>query len=252
MNTKVDEQKVAIVTGGASGLGYAIARKFAAKNIRTIIMGRNEAKLREACESIGANSEYVKCDVTDFKLLPGIVDSIIKKYGKIDILVNNAGIHLKKPFLEVTDEEFNQVLLTNTAAVFSMTREVVRVMKERHSGSVLNISSMAAQYGIPLVIAYSAAKAAVEGMTRNMAVELSPEGIRVNCIAPGFIKTKMSGKALDNDPERKRKVLSRTPMGRLGTPEEVADAAYYLVSDEASFITGVVLPVDGGNLIGFS
>jgi NAD(P)-dependent dehydrogenase (short-subunit alcohol dehydrogenase family) len=125
-------------------------------------------------------------------------------------------------------------------------------MKERHSGAILNISSMAAQYGIPLVIAYSAAKAAVEGMTRAMAVECSPEGIRVNCIAPGFIKTKMSGKALDNDPERKRKVLSRTPMGRLGTPEEVADAAYYLVSEEASFITGVVLPVDGGNLIGFS
>ncbi|HPT12027.1 MAG TPA: SDR family oxidoreductase [Bacteroidales bacterium] len=252
MNKKVDEQKVAIVTGGASGLGYAIARKFAANNIRTIIMGRNEAKLKEACESIGANSEYIKCDVTDFKSLPGIVESVIRKYGRIDILVNNAGIHLKKPFLEVTDEEFHQVLLTNTAAVFSVTREVVRVMKERHSGSVLNISSMAAQYGIPLVIAYSAAKAAVEGMTRNMAVELSPEGIRVNCIAPGFIKTKMSGKALDNDPERKRKVLSRTPMGRLGTPEEVADAAYYLVSDEASFITGVVLPVDGGNLIGFS
>jgi NAD(P)-dependent dehydrogenase (short-subunit alcohol dehydrogenase family) len=252
MNTKVDEQKIALVTGGASGLGYAIAKKFAANNIRAIIMGRNEAKMKEACNSIGANSEYIICDVTDFKLLPGIVDSVISKYGKIDILVNNAGIHLKKPFLEVTDEEFNHVFLTNATAVFSLTREVVRTMKERHSGAILNISSMAAQYGIPLVIAYSAAKAAVEGMTRAMAVECSPEGIRVNCIAPGFIKTKMSGKALDNDPERKRKVLSRTPMGRLGTPEEVADAAYYLVSEEASFITGVVLPVDGGNLIGFS
>lgn len=252
MKEKDKEQKVAIVTGGASGLGYAIAKKFTAAGIMTIIMGRNEAKLKEACQSLGDNARCFKCDVTDFPSLPGMVDSIIKKYGKIDILVNNAGIHLKKPFLDVTDEEFNQVLQTNTAAVFSMTREVVRAMKERHSGSVLNISSMAAQYGIPQVIAYSAAKAAVEGMTRNMAVELSPEGIRVNCIAPGFIKTKMSGKALDNDPERKRKVLSRTPMGRLGTPEEVADAVYYLTSDEASFITGVVLPVDGGNLIGFS
>jgi len=246
------EQKVAIVTGGASGLGYAIAKKFAENNVRTIIMGRNELKLKEACASLGENTEYIKCDVTEFTSLPHIVDTIIKKYGKIDILVNNAGIHLKKPFLDVTDEEFQEVMLTNTAAVFSMTREVVRAMKVRQSGSVLNISSMAAQYGIPLVIAYSAAKAAVEGMTRNMAVELSPEGIRVNCIAPGFIKTKMSGKALDNDPERKRKVLSRTPMGRLGTPDEVADAAFYLTSDEASFITGVVLPVDGGNLIGFS
>jgi len=252
MKEKDKEQKVAIVTGGASGLGYAIAKKFTVSGIKTIILGRNEAKLKEACQSLGENACCLKCDVTDFKSLPGIVDTIVKKYGRIDILVNNAGIHLKKPFLEVTDDEFNQVLQTNTSAVFSITREVVRAMKERHSGSVLNISSMAAQYGIPQVIAYSAAKAAVEGMTRNMAVELSPEGIRVNCIAPGFIKTRMSGKALDNDPERKRKVLSRTPMGRLGTPEEVADAVYYLTSDEASFITGVVLPVDGGNLIGFS
>jgi len=252
MKKSIDEKKIAIVTGGASGLGFAIAQKFTANGIRTIIMGRNEAKLKEACISLGTNAEFVKCDVTDFSSIPHVIKSIVEKYGKIDILVNNAGIHLKKPFLEVTDEEFQQVMLTNTAAVFSFSREAVRVMKERHSGSILNISSMAAQYGIPLVIAYSAAKAAVEGMTRNMAVELSPEGIRVNCIAPGFIKTKMSGKALDNDPERKRKVLSRTPMGRLGTPEEVADAAYYLCSDEASFITGVVLPVDGGNLIGFS
>jgi len=249
---KIDEQKVAIVTGGASGLGYAIAKKFTSNNIRTIIIGRNEARLKEACASMGENAEYISCDVTDFSSLPGIVDSIIKKHGKIDILVNNAGIHLKKPFLEVTDEEFQQVILTNTTAVFSLSREVVRVMKERKSGSVLNISSMAAQYGIPLVIAYSAAKSAIEGMTRAMAVEVSPDGIRINCIAPGFIRTKMSGKALDNDPERKRKVLSRTPMGRLGTPEEVADAAFYLTSDSATFITGVVLPVDGGNLIGFS
>ncbi len=249
---KIDEQKLAIVTGGASGLGYAIAQKFTANNIKTIIIGRNEARLKEACASMGDNAEYIKCDVTDFSSLPHLVASIIKKYGKIDILVNNAGIHLKKAFLEVTDEEFQQVLLTNTTAVFSLTREVVKVMKERKSGSVLNISSMAAQYGIPLVIAYTAAKSAIEGMTRAMAVEVSPIGIRINCIAPGFIKTKMSGKALDNDPERKRKVLSRTPMGRLGTPEEVADAAFYLTSDSASFITGVVLPVDGGNLIGFS
>ena len=110
---------------------------------------------------------------------------------------------------------------------------------------------MASQYGIPKVIAYTAAKSAIEGMTRAMAVELTPLGIRVNCIAPGFIKTDMSSKALDNDPERKVKVLGRTPMGRLGLPEEIANAAYFLCSDQASFITGVTLPVDGGNSISF-
>jgi NAD(P)-dependent dehydrogenase (short-subunit alcohol dehydrogenase family) len=124
-------------------------------------------------------------------------------------------------------------------------------MVAEKTGSIINISSMASQYGIPLVIAYTASKSAVEGMTRAMAVELSPLGIRVNCIAPGFIKTEMSSKAMVNDPERKKKVYGRTPLGRFGTAEEVADAALFFASDSSSFITGVVLPVDGGNSIGF-
>jgi NAD(P)-dependent dehydrogenase (short-subunit alcohol dehydrogenase family) len=121
----------------------------------------------------------------------------------------------------------------------------------RKEGAIINISSMAAQYGIPYVIAYTAAKSGIEGMTKAMAVELSPEGIRVNCVAPGFIATKMSAKALDNDPERKSKVLSRTPMGKLGLPEDVAEAVYYLSSEAGKYLTGVILPVDGGNSIGF-
>jgi NAD(P)-dependent dehydrogenase (short-subunit alcohol dehydrogenase family) len=124
-------------------------------------------------------------------------------------------------------------------------------MVVHNKGSIINISSMASQYGIPLVIAYTAAKSAVEGMTRAMAVELSPLGIRVNCIAPGFIKTEMSSKALVNDPERGKKVFGRTPLGRLGTADEVADAALFLATESSSYITGVILPVDGGNSIGF-
>jgi NAD(P)-dependent dehydrogenase (short-subunit alcohol dehydrogenase family) len=124
-------------------------------------------------------------------------------------------------------------------------------MLEKGSGSIVNISSMAAQYGIPQVIAYTAAKSAIEGITRAMATELSPRGIRVNCVAPGFIITAMSGTALDEDPERKNKVLSRTPMGKLGDVDDVAAAILYLASDAAKFVTGVVLPVDGGNAIGF-
>ena len=110
---------------------------------------------------------------------------------------------------------------------------------------------MAAHYGIPKVVAYAASKAAIEGMTRSMAVDLSPHGILVNCIAPGFIKTNMSSAALDSDPERKRRVLERTPLGTLGLPEDVANAVYFLVSDENAYITGTVIPVDGGNSIGF-
>ena len=124
-------------------------------------------------------------------------------------------------------------------------------MLESGRGSIINISSMASQYGIPKVIAYTASKSAIEGMTRSMAVDLSPLGIRVNCIAPGFIETEMSSKALNGDQERMQRVLSRTPMGTLGSPEDIADAALFFATDASRFITGVVLPVDGGNSIGF-
>jgi NAD(P)-dependent dehydrogenase (short-subunit alcohol dehydrogenase family) len=124
-------------------------------------------------------------------------------------------------------------------------------MIRKKGGSIINISSMAAHYGLPGVIAYTASKAAVEGMTRAMAVELSPLGIRVNCIAPGFISTNMSSAALDGDPTRKERVLTRTPMGKMGSPEDIANVAFFLSTEESSFMTGAVIPVDGGNSIGF-
>jgi NAD(P)-dependent dehydrogenase (short-subunit alcohol dehydrogenase family) len=250
-NMAAKEIKTAVITGGASGIGLAIAKKFVENNIRSILIGRDAKKLREACCSLGELAGCVKCDVTDLANLPDTINRIVQQYGTIDILVNNAGIHLKKPFHEVSDEEYQRVILTNQVAVFSLSREVARIMVSQGKGSIINISSMASQYGIPLVIAYTASKSAVEGMTRAMAVELSPLGIRVNCIAPGFISTDMSSKALTNDPERKKKVYARTPIGRLGTVEEVADAALFLATDSSSYITGVVLPVDGGNSIGF-
>jgi NAD(P)-dependent dehydrogenase (short-subunit alcohol dehydrogenase family) len=249
--TQETNKKVAIITGGATGLGKAIAKSFIQAGIYTIIAGRSKEKLEATVQELGDNCVYEIFDVTDFIAIPGFVNRVEKKYGTPDILVNNAGIHLKKPALEVTDEEFNRVIQTNQNAVFSLSRVVAAKMIEKKRGAILNISSMAAQYGIPKVVAYSAAKTAVEGMTRALAVEWSPKGIRVNAIAPGFIYSDMTAKALDSDPERKQKVFSRTPMGRMGQPEEVGSAALFLVSDAASYITGVVLPVDGGNSIGF-
>jgi NAD(P)-dependent dehydrogenase (short-subunit alcohol dehydrogenase family) len=243
--------RIAIVTGGASGIGFAVAKKFVKNEIKVILIGRDKSKLKLACETLGSFSDFVGCDLSDLNELPSVVKKITDIYGRIDILVNNAGIHQKKPINEVSDTDFQKVILTNQTAMFSLTREVVRIMQHQGSGVVLNISSMASQYGLPNVIAYTASKSAIEGMTRAMAVELAHYGIRVNCIAPGFIKTNMSSLALERDPERKRKVLARTPLGRLGKTEEVADAALFLVSDTSSFITGVVLPVDGGNSIGF-
>jgi NAD(P)-dependent dehydrogenase (short-subunit alcohol dehydrogenase family) len=243
--------KVAVVTGGASGLGMAIAKKFVDNDIRTIITGRNVQKLNDAATSIGMLCVPMMCDINELSQIPGAVQSIVDQYGKIDILVNNAGINLKKNFTEVSDQDFMNIIQTNLLGVFSLSREVVKTMIPNKTGVIINVSSMAALYGIPKVIAYTASKAAIEGMTRAMAVELSPMGIRVNCIAPGFIKTRMSAAALDSDPERKNKVLSRTPMGSLGTPEDVANTAYFLASDESAFLTGTSIPVDGGNSIGF-
>jgi NAD(P)-dependent dehydrogenase (short-subunit alcohol dehydrogenase family) len=245
-------EKIAIVTGGGSGIGLAIAEKFIRNNIRTIIIGRDKKKLDNAKEKLGCLCEPISHDLTALSGIPKLVDELFNRFGKIDTLVNNAGINLKKDFTEVTDEEFQKIQLTNVTSVFSLSREVIRHMLLKNmKGSVINISSMASQYGIPKVIAYTASKAAVEGMTRAMAVELSPKGIRVNCIAPGFIATEMSAKALNNDPERMNKVMSRTPMGVLGNPSDIGDAALFLSSDAAQYITGVVLPVDGGNSVGF-
>jgi len=248
MNKK---SKIAIVTGGASGLGFATAKKLVENDIKTIIIGRNENNLAKTSSLLGDLCRYKVFDLQNLKAIPQLVTGIIDEFGQIDILVNNAGINQKKNFTEVSDEEFEQVIQTNLTSVFVLSREVVKGMLKNKSGVIINISSMAAQYGIPYVIAYTAAKSAIEGMTRAMAVELSPEGIRVNCVAPGFIATNMSANALDNDPKRKSKVMSRTPMGKLGEPDDIAEAIFYLASDAAKYVTGAVLVVDGGNSVGF-
>jgi gluconate 5-dehydrogenase len=180
-----------------------------------------------------------------------LAEEITRLVDGIDVLVNNAGINLKKEALAVSDQEYQEVIKTNQTAVFALTREVAKSMVVRGGGSIIMISSMASHYGIPNVIGYTASKAAVEGMTRALAVEWAPYGIRVNCVAPGFITTAMSSKALEDDPERKKRVLARTPLGKLGESADVANAALFLASAQAKYITGVVLPVDGGNSIGF-
>lgn len=247
MSTK----KIAVVTGGGSGLGFAIAEKFSKAGIETIIVGRDREKLNAAKEKLGSLCHVMTCDVANLPSVPGFVSDVLNQFGQIDILVNNAGINMKKLIEDVTDDDFQKIITTNLTAVFVLSREVIKHMLERKSGCIINISSMAAQYGLPKVIAYSASKTAIDGMTRAMAVELGPKGIRVNAIAPGFIYSEMTAKALDSDPERKAKVFNRTPMGIMGQPSDIGDAALFLASDTAKYITGVVLPVDGGNSVGF-
>ena len=248
----MSEAQVALITGGSSGLGYAVAQRFIQEGYTTLITGRKAAKLDQAVASLGPNCQGKSFDMVQLEQIPAFVEKVKEEYGQIDVLVNNAGINQKKPLVEVTDKDYESIVLVNQTALFAMTREVVKVMLDQpDKGVIINISSMAAFYGIPKVISYTASKAALEGMTKAMAVELSPFGIRVNSVAPGFIKTPMSAKALDNDPERKNRVLNRTPMNRLGEPQDIANAVFFLASKQASFITGEVLKVDGGNSIGF-
>jgi NAD(P)-dependent dehydrogenase (short-subunit alcohol dehydrogenase family) len=249
--TKQPGNRIAIVTGGASGIGLAIAEKFIQNDIYSIVIGRDEKKLEAAKDILGEKGSAIKFDITQLKGIPPLIKDIHQQYGHIDILVNNAGINMKKPFTEVTDEEFQSILHTNLNAVFALSRETVKVMEQQGSGSIINISSMAAKYGLPKVIAYSASKSAIEGMTVAMAVELSPKGIRVNAIAPGFIITDMTDKAFNADNERKQKAIGRTPMGYMGKPEDIAEAAYFLATDTSKYITGTSIRVDGGNAIGF-
>lgn len=243
--------RVVLVTGGASGIGYAIAEAFAANSSKVVIVGRDKEKLEAAKKGIGRRVSYIRFDLSETDRLPELVKEVKSAVSEVDVLVNNAGINLKKDALDVSNEEYENIVKTNQTAVFALTREIGKSMVARGSGNIIMISSMASRYGIPKVVAYTAAKSAIEGMTRALAVEWSPRGVRVNCIAPGFIKTAMSSKALDSDSERKRKVLSRTPVGKLGEPGDVANAALFLASSQSKYITGVVLPVDGGNSIGF-
>jgi gluconate 5-dehydrogenase len=243
--------KRAVVTGGGTGIGQGIAQALIDAGATVVLVGRRREILEEAVAVLGPSASYITVDVADTASLPAMVEQLENAFGSVDILVNNAGINMKKMALEVTDEEFQRVVQTNLNGLFSLCREFGKRMKERGGGSIINITSMAAIYGLPLVAAYAASKTAVLGLTRTLASDLAPFGIRVNAIAPGFIASEMTRKALDGDPPRKQRAISRTPMGRMGDPEDIGHAAVYLASDAARFVTGVNLPVDGGNSIGF-
>ncbi|MFN3402460.1 MAG: SDR family NAD(P)-dependent oxidoreductase [Cytophagaceae bacterium] len=243
--------RLALITGGGTGLGLGMAKCIIQAGGKVVITGRREDVLKNACDELGSNARYICSDITDKNSLTSLVSNIEDNIGPIDILVNNAGINLKKSSLETTDEEFENIIDINVKSAFALTREVAKNMLERKSGSIIMISSMSALYGLANVAAYGASKSAVTGMVRILASEYSPKGVRVNSIAPGFIETPMLLKAINNDPERKNKILGRTPMNTFGKPEDIGYAAVFLASDASKYITGINLVVDGGNSIGF-
>jgi NAD(P)-dependent dehydrogenase (short-subunit alcohol dehydrogenase family) len=243
--------QVALITGGGTGIGLEIARCMVVAGATVIITGRRESVLHDSAAELGEGAHFVVNDICDLASLDGLVEQVEAQYGPLDILVNNAGINMKKPALEVTDEEFSRIIHTNLNAVFSLTRAAATRMVARRSGVILMISSMAAYYGIDRVVAYAASKSAVEGMVKVLASEFSAQGVRVNAIAPGFIETEMSRTAMNSDPDRRDRAMRRTPMGTFGKPSDIGHAAVFLASEGARYITGVSLPVDGGNSIGF-
>ncbi len=243
--------ETAMITGGGTGLGLGMARCLAAAGAKVILVGRRKAELDKACHAIGHNAFALAGDITRLEKIPALVKQAGQIGGPISILVNNAGIHLKKDAVDTSDAEFAAVMQTHVFGAFALTRELARGMIERKSGSILFTASMASLFGINKVAAYAAAKSAYVGLVRTLAVEFGGGGVRVNAIAPGWIHSEMSAKALAGDPARKANILGRTPLSRLGDADDIGWAAVYLCSPAAKFVTGVVLPVDGGASIGF-
>lgn len=244
--------ETALITGGGTGIGLGIARSMVRAGARVLLVGRRMEPLEEAVRELGTNAFALNHDITRFDQSGKLVAKARDAAGSAPtILVNNAGTHLKKPAIETSPEEFSSILSTHLLAAHSLTAAAVPGMIEAGRGSVLFISSMAAFMGVPGVVAYAAAKSAFFGMVGTLSAELSHKGVRVNAIAPGWIFSAMTSKALDSDPQRKAKVFSRIPMGRMGDPGDIGLAAVYLCSKAAGYVTGVTLPVDGGASAGF-
>jgi NAD(P)-dependent dehydrogenase (short-subunit alcohol dehydrogenase family) len=243
--------KTALITGGGTGIGLGIADKFVKAGAHVVITGRRGKVLQEVQNQLGDQCSYVVNDIGNLPEIPGLIQKVESEIAPIDILIPNAGVHLKKETLEITDEELDHVLNIHLKSTFALVRECGKSMKERKQGAIIFISSMTGLFGISNVAAYGTAKTAIIGLMRNLAQDLSGFGIRVNTIAPGWILTKMMKEAVFNDEPRKNKILDRTPMKKFGHSEDIGNAAIFLASDAAKFVTGVVLPVDGGASIGF-
>jgi NAD(P)-dependent dehydrogenase (short-subunit alcohol dehydrogenase family) len=245
------EGKVALITGGGTGIGYGIAETFANAGACVVITGRREDVLQKAVSELGKNARYFVQDICQQQELPNFIDQVEKEVGAIDILVNNAGQHLKKPAKNTTDQEFLNILQVHLLSVFTLSREVANRMCERKSGNIILISSMSAFMAMTQIVAYTTAKTALIGLMRGIMADYSLDNVRINAIAPGWIESDMMFNAIKADEKRRQKILSRIPFNRFGKPQDVGNAALYLASDAASYITGVVLPVDGGAAFGF-
>ena len=237
------QNKTAIITGGAGGIGFETAKLFINQGAMVIIADTNIEAGKKSEAELGRNCRFVKTDVSDKSSAFFCINDCLKKFGNLDILINNAGITSDASLLKMSSEQFEKVIDINLKGVFFMTKYAAAHMAEKNYGRIINTSSIVGLYGNFGQTNYAASKSGVIGMTKTWARELGRKGITVNAVAPGFIDTGMLGsvptKILDD-------LKQKTPLGRLGTPEDIAKAYLFLASDDASFINGAVLSVDGG------
>ena len=238
--------RVCIVTGGAQGIGEACVRRFARESAKVIIADLDQVKGQALATALQA--EFITCDVGDAEQVNSLVDEVVRRYGRIDVLVNNAGIFKAADFLQVTEADFDAVLRVNLKGAFLMGQAVARVMALAGSGSIIHMSSVNGVLAIPTIASYNVSKGGINQLTRAMALALADKGVRVNAVAPGTIATDLAAKAVLTSEAARQRILSRTPMKRLGEPSEIADTVAYLASDSASYITGEIITVDGGRM----
>ena len=244
--------KVALVTGGDSGIGAEICRQFASLGAKVVINYRSSQDDAESVkadvEQSGSAARLVQADLSEVSQIHYLVEQAVGHFGQIDILVNNAGLEKEAPFCEVTEADYDAVLDVNLKAVFFTTQAVVRHLLDRKSpGRIVNISSVHDELPFPGYTSYCASKGGVQMITRNLAVELGPTGITVNSVSPGAIQTPINQDLKDN-PEKRQKVIANIPLGRIGRPDDVSHLVSFLASDQASYITGSTFYVDGGLL----
>ena len=240
------ENKVCIVTGGGRGIGQATAEKFIGESATVIIADFDEATGTATAEYLGDQCSFVKTDVSQSESVKSLIKRVKADHGSIDVIVNNAGILQDQTLEKMDEDEFDKVIQVNMRGVYLCTKYAAEVMREQGSGVILNASSVVARFGNFGQTNYVAAKAGLEGMTKVWARELGKHGIRVNAVAPGFIQTDM----IAGMPEKIIKMMgAKVPLKRWGQPEDVANLYCFLASDEASYISGVVLPVDGGVVV---
>lgn len=240
--------KVAIITGGGTGIGQGIAYMFAKEGAYVSVCGRRKDPLEETVRYIVENGEeaiYCIGDVRSSKEIDDIVEIVLMKWGQIDILVNNAGVYIPHDIVSMTEEEWDKVMSIDVKGVFLMSKAVLPHMLKQDKGKIINIASIAGLFGFEKSAAYCAAKGAIINLTREMALDYAPYGINVNAIAPGVIESDMT-RALLSDEQAKKDLLGKIPVDRIGTPQDIAYAATYLASDESEYVVGQTLIIDGG------